>query len=132
MRALKELLAVIVAGFVAFFGGILFLVGLVFLWICGGASALLLMVSAYGAVMYAFTRGHHAGVIALVYLVYAAVPFVVAVVISYYWSKFTDPTRQRSHASAPRIRGLRLVKYTDFDPTGIRPRLPGQKQIGCR
>jgi len=114
MRALSELAGVIVAGFAAFFGGILFLAGLVLLWLSGIASALFLMIAAFAGVMYAFTGSHHAAVIALGYLGYAAVPFVVTFVLAYYHGKLSDARQQRQ--SLHRIGSLRLEQDASFTP----------------
>src|ERR1700749_3949403 len=118
MGALLELMSVILGGFAAFFGGIVFMLGLVVLWLCGLASALCLMVSAFAGVMYWITGTPHDGELAVGYLVYAAVPFVATVVLSYYWNKFTEGRRQRR---APRnIGGLRLTQDADFMPSADR------------
>lgn len=118
MRAVPELIGVIVAGFVAFFGGIVFLLGLLALWLCGLASALCLMVAAFAGVMYGITGVPHDAQLAVVYLVYSAVPFVVIVVVSYYWSKFREGRRQRR--ALPNISGLRLARDVDVAPSGVR------------
>jgi hypothetical protein len=115
MRAVSELIGVIVAGFVAFFGGIVFLLGLLALWLCGLASALCLMVAVFAGVMYWITGVTHDAQLAVVYLVYAAVPFVVIVVVSYYWSKFREGRRQRQT-----IGGSRLARDVDVAPSGVR------------
>jgi hypothetical protein len=118
MRAVSELVGVIVAGFAAFFGGIVFLLGLLVLWLCGLASALCLMVAVFAGVMYWVTGARHDAQLALVYLVYAAVPFVATVVVSYDWAKFTEGRRQRQ--ALRNIGGLRLARDADFTPSGAR------------
>jgi hypothetical protein len=118
MRAVSELAWVIVAGFAAFFGGIVFLLGLLALWLCGLASALCLMVAVFAGVMYGITGAPHDAQLAVVYLVYAAVPFVVIVVVSYYWTKFAQGRRQRQ--ALRHIGGLRLARDADFTPSGAR------------
>jgi ABC-type amino acid transport system permease subunit len=118
MRAVSELIGVIVAGFVAFFGGILFLLGLLALWLCGLASALCLMVAAFAGIMYGITRVSHNAQLAVVYLVYAAVPFVVIVVVSYYWTAFREGRRQRRALQT--IGGLRLAQDVGVAPRGAR------------
>ncbi len=90
MRALTELLIVFVTGVLAFLAGIALLAGVLVLWFCGLVSALMLMVSVVSGIGFAFTGNHHYGVIALVYLAYAAVPFALIVVLTYYHGKFTD------------------------------------------
>jgi hypothetical protein len=114
MGALLALAGVIVAGFAAFFGGILSLLGLLVLWLLGLASALCLMVALFAGVMYWVTGTPHDAQLAGVYLVYAAVPFVVAFVLSDYGNKVTD-SRQRRQSLRP-IGGLRLARDADFTP----------------
>lgn len=96
MRAFRELAAVIVAAFAAFFGGIALAVGFVLLWLCGMASGLCLMVAMCAGVMLWFTGKAHDGQIALTYLAYAAVPFALTFVAGYYRSKL-----QRSRRPTP-------------------------------
>jgi hypothetical protein len=115
MGALLELAGVIAAGFAVFFGGILFMLGLVVLWLCGLASALCLMVALVAGLMYWGTGTPHDGQLAVVYLVYAAVPFVVVFVLSYYWTKFTAARQRRRALRA--IGGLRLAQNADFTPS---------------
>jgi hypothetical protein len=118
MVALLELMSVILGGFAAFFGGIVLMLGLVVLWLCGLASALCLMVSLFAGVMYWITGTPHDGELAVGYLVYATVPFVVTVVLSYYWNKFTEGRRQR--LALRNIGGLRLAQDADFAPSAGR------------
>jgi len=116
MRALSELAGVIVAGFVAFFAGIAFVLGLLFLWLCGLASALCLIVAVAAGIMYAFTGNHHDAMIALGYLGYAAVPFVMTFVLTYYHGKISDGRQQRRKLQ--HIGSLRIVQdacFTDRD-----------------
>ncbi len=119
MRALSELASVIVAGVVALVGGIAFVAVVLLLWLMGLASALLSMVSIFSAVMYGFTGSHHAGILALTYLGYAAVPFVLAFVFHVYRLKLTHP--QQVRRPVPDISGLRLAQDAGFDPTCRRP-----------
>jgi hypothetical protein len=114
MGVLWELVGVILAGCAAFFGGIVFLLGLVILWLCGLASALCLMVAVFAGVMYWITGTPHDGQLAVGYLVYAAVPFVATFVISYYWNKITEDRGQRQ--ALRKIGGLRLAQDADFTP----------------
>jgi hypothetical protein len=118
MGALLELMSVILGGFAAFFGGIVLMLGLVVLWLCGLASALCLMVSVFAGVMYWITGTPHDGELALGYLVYAAVPFVATVVLSYYWNKFTEGRRQRQ--ALCNFGGSRLAQDADFMPSAGR------------
>ena len=94
MRALRELASVIAIGVLAFLGGSALVLGFVVLWLCGVASALCLMVAAFAGVMYWVTGKPHDGQIALTYLAYAAVPFVLTFVIGYYRSKASQRTRE--------------------------------------
>jgi hypothetical protein len=102
------------SGIVAFIGGIAFVAVVLLLWFFGLVSALCLMVSVFGAVMYAVTGSHHAGVIALVYLGYAAVPFVLAFVVHVYRLKLMHPTPKPQLRGVPDIGGLRLARDADF------------------
>ena len=123
MRALRELAGVIVAGFVAFFGGILMLFGVLILWLMGLASALCLMVAAFAGMMYCFTGKPHDGQIALGYLGYAAVPFVLAFVFHYYRGKLGEgrprqtAVRRIDQQALERIGSLRLERDEDFTPS---------------
>jgi hypothetical protein len=118
MKALQELAGIILAGIVAFFGGIAFLAIVLLLWLFGLASALCLMVSVFGAAMWCFTGSHHAAVIALAYLGYAAIPFVLAFVFHVYRLKLMHPLpKPACFSSAPDISGLRLAREADFNST---------------
>jgi hypothetical protein len=108
MRGLSEFAGVIVTGFGAFFGGIVFVPALVFLWVCGVATALGLMVAAFAGVVYAITGKPHDATLAVVYCGYAAVPFVVTFILACYRSKFTGARRQRQ--TLRQIDGLRLAR----------------------
>jgi hypothetical protein len=114
VSALIELVVVILAGFAAFFGGIVFVLGLVVLWLSGLASALCLMVAIFAGVMYWVTGAPHDAQLAVVYLVYAAVPFVASFVLGFYWNKFNESRRHRQ--ALRNIGGLRLVHDADFTP----------------
>src|ERR1700712_5039053 len=108
MRGVSEFVSVVLTGFAAFFGGILFVLGFVFLWICGLISSLFLMISAFAGIMYMAFGTHHAAVIAVVYLGYAAVPFVVIFVSTYYYQKFVEPPQRRR--TLPDISGSQLYR----------------------
>jgi hypothetical protein len=112
MRGLSEFAGVIVVGFGAFFGWIVFVLALVFLWVCGVATALCLMVAAFAGVMYAITRKPHDATLAVVYFGYATVPFVVTFVLAYYRSKIT--TARRQCQALPLGGGLRLAQDASF------------------
>lgn len=118
MRALSELAGVILAGFLAFIAMILAAGVVLLLWFLGLLSALFLMVSVFGAVMYVFTGSHHAGVIALAYLGYSAVPFVLAFVFHVYRIKLMEPApKQRPQIrQTPDISRLRLARDANFEP----------------
>jgi hypothetical protein len=92
---LIELVGAVLAGFVAFFCGIVLVLGLAVLWLCGLASALCLMVAVFAGVMYWVTGTPHDAQLAVVYLLYVAVPFVVSFVLSYYWTKATEGRQRR-------------------------------------
>jgi hypothetical protein len=94
MRALRELVAVIVAGVLAFFGAIALAIGFVLPWVRGMASGLCLMVAMFAGVMYGITGTFHDGQIALTYLGYAAIPFVLTLIVGYYRSKRGRVTNQ--------------------------------------
>lgn len=96
MRALRELAGVIVAGFVAFFGGLALASGILLLWLCGLASGLCLMVAMFAGAMFWFTGKAQDGQIALTYLVYAAVPFVLIFAIGYYRSKLSQKSLRQT------------------------------------
>jgi hypothetical protein len=118
MRGLSEFAGVIVVGFGAFFGWIVFVLALVFLWVCGVATALCLMVAAFAGVMYAITGKPHDATLGLVYLGYATVPFVVTFVLAYYRSKITTARRQRQ---ALLLGGsLQLAQDASFTPDANR------------
>lgn len=103
MRALRELGTVIVAGFVAFFSGLLMIGAVLILWFLGLVSVLMLVVSAFGGVMYLVTGKAHDAHIALVYLGYAVVPFVASFVFHVYRGRWTD-SRRREPSSLNRLR----------------------------
>jgi membrane protein implicated in regulation of membrane protease activity len=94
MHTLRELAGVILAGFLTFFGGIALAIGFVLLWLCGIASGLCLMVAMFAGVMYGITGKLHDGQIALTYLSYAAIPFVLAFIFGYYRNKLARTANQ--------------------------------------
>jgi hypothetical protein len=100
MRALRELGIVIVAGFVASFSGLLMIGAVLILWFLGLVSALMLMVSAFGGVMYLITGKAHDAHLAMVYLGYAAVPFVASFVFHVYRGKWIDGRQRRRELSS--------------------------------
>ena len=105
MRALRELGTVVVAGLVAFFSGLLMIGAVLILWFLGLVSALMLMVSAFDGVMYLITGKAHDAHIALAYLGYATLPFVVSFVLHVYRGKWVDGRqRQRELPSLGRLR----------------------------
>ncbi len=115
MRAFKELGGVILAGLAVFLGLIAGAAIALVLGVMALASALLLMVSAFGGLMYVFTQDQHARLIALAYLGYAAVPFLVAFVLRHYLDKRADPKpKPRQVKAAPDISGVRLTRDVDF------------------
>ena len=94
MHALKELAGVVTAGVLAFFGGIALLAGILLLWGCGLASGLCLIVAIFSGVMYGITGKVHDGRLALTYLAYAAIPFVLTFMAGYYRSKLGGAPNQ--------------------------------------
>ena len=112
MRALRELGIVIVAGFVAFFSGLLMIGAVLILWFLGLVSALMLMVSAFGGVMYLITGKAHDAHIAVAYLGYAASPFVVSFVIHVYRGRWAEGRKQRRELS--NLGRLRLSEGARF------------------
>jgi hypothetical protein len=95
MRVLVDLCGIIVAGFRTFFVGIALIACMILLWLCGIAGSLMLLVSAFAATMYAITGKHHDLTLALGYLCYAAVPFVIIFALTYYQGKIVDSRKQR-------------------------------------
>ena len=95
MRALRDLGTLILGGFVTFFSGLLMIGAVLILRLLGLVSALMLMVSAFGGVIYLVTGKAHDGRIALVYLGYAAVPFVASFIVHVYRGKWADRRQRR-------------------------------------
>jgi len=93
-RVLVDLCGIIVAGFLTFFVGIALIACMVLLWLCGIAGSLLL-ISAFAATMHAATGKHRDLTLALGYLFYAAVPFVIIFALIYYQGKIVDSRKQR-------------------------------------
>lgn len=113
MGAIKELAGVIAAAILTFCGGIALAVAFTVLWACGVASGLCLMVAVFAVVMFGITGKPHDGQIALTYLGYAAVPFVMTFVLVYYDSKLRYARQQ--HQARDRSGVLRLA--ADASPT---------------
>jgi hypothetical protein len=120
MRALREFGFVIVAGFVAFFSGLLMIGAALILWSLGLVSALMLMVSVFAGVMYLITGETHDAHIAIVYLGYAAAPFAASFVLHVYRGKFMDSRQQRR----PRAQHMKLEprRESPADPWSDRDR----------
>ena len=112
MRTLRELGTVIVAGFVAFLSGLVMIGAVLILWLLGLVSVLMLMVSAFGGVMYLITGKAHDAHVAVVYLGYAAVPFVASFVFHVYRGKWVDGRQRRREV--PSLGRLRLGADTRF------------------
>ena len=113
MRALRELGTVIVAGFVAFFSGLLIIGAMLILWFLGLVCALMLMISTFSALMYLITGKSHDAHIAVAYLGYAAVPFVASFVFHVYRGKWTDRRQQRRELS--RRYSIRLTQDARYN-----------------
>lgn len=88
MRLIRELAEVIAAAVLTFFGGVAFAIAFAVLWAYGVASGLCLIAALFAVVMFGITGKPHDGQIALTYLGYAAIPFVLTFVAGYYQSKF--------------------------------------------
>ena len=93
---MRELISVVVAGTIGFLGGICLILGLLLLWVCGLASGLCLIVAIFAGAMYAITGRPHDGQIALAYLGYAAIPFVLTFIVGYYRSKLHQAAISRA------------------------------------
>jgi len=78
--------------FLVMIGGVL---GILFVWSCGIASGLFLTVALFSGTMWFFTRSQYAFQTMLGFLVDAAVPFAMIVVMSYYYGKLTDKPQRR-------------------------------------
>ena len=104
MRAVRELASVIVAGLAGFFGGIALAVGFVLLWLCGLLSGLCLMVALFAGAMFWIGGKAHDGEIALAYLAYAAVPFLITFVVGYYRSKIVSESQRIASGRSMRTR----------------------------
>ena len=101
----------------AFVGGITFVAVVVLLLLTGLVSALLLMVSILFAVIYGFTGSHHAGILTLVYLGYAAIPFVLAFVFYFYW--FNGRRLLELHNLSNVLRGKPAVRSPTVYSSGL-------------
>ena len=99
-RIVAELLGVLLAGVVSFFAAIGFAFGVVFMWVCGIVSGLLLIAALFNGVMLLFTHSPHAAHAMLGFLGYATVPFLLIVMISYYYGKWTDWLEGNHHRRA--------------------------------
>lgn len=89
-RMAAELLGVLLAGVASFFAAIGFVVGALFIWVCGIVSGLFLIAALFSGVMWLFTRNPHAFHTMLGFFGYAGVPFLLIVVMTYYHGKWTD------------------------------------------
>ena len=85
-----ELLGVLLAGVVSFLAAIGFAFGVLFMWVCGVVSGLFLIAALFSGMMLLFTHSPHAARTMLGFLGYATVPFLLIVMISYYYGKWTD------------------------------------------
>jgi hypothetical protein len=94
-RVLVELFGIIVAGFLAFFVGIALKACMILLWLCEIRWVIDVASLAVAAIVYAFTGKLHDLTLALVYLRYAAGPFVITCVLAYHHGKIVDLRKQR-------------------------------------
>ncbi len=99
----------IVAGFVGFISGLLLIGAVLILWFLGLVSARMLMISAFPGVMYLNTGKNQDVHNALVYLGYAAVPFVVSFVFRVCLRKCKWADSSRRWPDARNLGRLRLA-----------------------
>jgi hypothetical protein len=112
-RMAAELLGVLLAGAVSFFVMIGYVLGILFLWACGIVSSLFLIAALFSGTMWLFTHSEHALHTMLGFLAYAAVPFALIVVVSYYYGKLTDKLEGRQQRqTAGRMGRLRPPEST--------------------
>jgi membrane protein YdbS with pleckstrin-like domain len=112
-RAAVELLGLLVAGVASFFAMIGHAVGILIVWACGMVSGLFLIVALLSGAMWLFTHSQHSFQTMLGFLAYAAVPFVMIIVMSYYYGKLTDKLEGRQRRQAlNRSAGSRPPKLT--------------------
>ena len=83
-RAIRELLGVLTAGFVAFFVMLAYAAGLLLLMACGFVCAGFLLVALFSMVMWLLTGNAHALRVMLGYFGYAGAAFAVITTLSYY------------------------------------------------
>jgi len=126
-RVVGELIGVVLTGFVGFFVSIAALmvgaVGYVLLAVCALASAILTFMSLFCALGWFFTHKQHELVNAGGFLIEAAIPFTVIVLLVYYRDKATRAfqARRERKAALRRIGRVRLasrsaVADASYDP----------------
>jgi hypothetical protein len=110
-RALRELVGVLTAGFIAFFVMLTYAAGLLLLLACGFGCAGFLLVALFSMVMWLFTHNAHALHVMLGYFGYAGGTFSVIAALSYYHGKFMDDmkVRQNQRIAHQRVSHLRLI-----------------------
>jgi len=113
-RAIRELLGVLTAGFIAFFVMLAYAAGLLLLLACGFVCAGFLLVALFSMTMWLFTGDAHALHVMLGYFGYAGGTFAVITTIFYYHAKFRGGMKAKQHrhdalrqTSQVRLLGLR-------------------------
>jgi hypothetical protein len=92
-RAVAELLAVLLAGFIGFFVILAYGFGFLLLLACGLACAGFLLVALFSMVMWLCTHDAHAFRVMLGYFCYAAGVFTVIAAVSYYHGKLAESVK---------------------------------------
>ena len=115
-HVLGELATVFVIGIVAFFVLLAQAAGLLVLGALGLASGLFLLVALCEGAWWLGTHDRHAGITALGFLGYAAIPFALIVVTFYCWHRAFEWPDRRRHRALERIGRLRLAKDARFEP----------------
>jgi len=119
MRALTELLTVLVAAFFSFFALVATLIGTVVgflvIAVAGFFSAASLLIALFAGAGFAFTGSHHDAGLAVGYSLYAAGSFAVVVVMLFYRDKFRQAAQARRALQG--VQGLRLaLNDAPFEP----------------
>lgn len=115
VRAMGELASVILTGFVGFFVGVATLlagaVGGLLILVCSLATGLLLFMSLFCGLGWFFTHKAHELVNAGGFLIEAAIPFTLMVMVSYYREKLARAlaARRARKAALRRLGGVHLA-----------------------
>ena len=110
-RAIRELVGVLTAGFIAFFVMLAYAAGLLLLLACGFVRAGFLLVALFSMAMWLFTRDTHALHVMLGYFGYSGGTFAVITAPFYYHGKFLDgmKARQGQHIANRRASHVGLI-----------------------